>query len=311
MSQPTIQISAGGGAAPQYVVRSQTNGRENNEDSFLIFTLSPGAGPSPIYLLAIADGMGGHAHGEHISRETLRKVSLSLFEQVCVEPSLNHPGARQPVAPDVMAAALWVALQQVNHHVRRMIENNRWDKAGSTLVLAAILEHRLVAANLGDSPLFHYRPDKRRLTKITEDHTVAGALLRANMITPDMAQHHEGRSRLHYYLGCEELPHEAPVRRLDLRPGDLLLLCSDGVSGSLTNGQIDQILADPSGNLAQMADRLLQAALAAGETDNQTLILWRHTGPDQSPKTAMPTLVVEASGQGPTPLPPFFKKGAD
>ncbi len=63
----------------QYAVRSETNQRENNEDSFQILQLIPHLGEDPITVLVVADGMGGHAHGEDVSREALRKFSTAFF----------------------------------------------------------------------------------------------------------------------------------------------------------------------------------------------------------------------------------------
>jgi len=260
----------------QYLVRSETNQRENNEDSFQIFSLLPALGQSPIVVLAVADGMGGHAYGEHVSREALRKISLSLFEQLTVEPSINRLEALLPVDAETLSQALINALEQANAHVRRMVEANKWGKAGSTIVVATVLDDVAVVANLGDSPLFHYQASTGQLHKVTEDHTVAGVLLQAGMITPEMARYHEGRGRLEFYLGCPELPREAPAHQVALASRDLLLLCTDGVTGSLSHEQIAEILSDPNGDLDGMAERLIQASLEAGETDNQTLILWRH-----------------------------------
>ncbi|HEY9812849.1 MAG TPA: serine/threonine-protein phosphatase, partial [Candidatus Sericytochromatia bacterium] len=75
---------------PDYIVRSEINQRENNEDSFQIFSIISRLTPSPIIILAIADGMGGLAYGEQVSREGLKKLSLALFEELVVEPSINH-----------------------------------------------------------------------------------------------------------------------------------------------------------------------------------------------------------------------------
>lgn len=286
----------------QYLTRSRTNARENNEDSFLVFTLGP-ANEQPIPVLALADGMGGHDHGENISQEGLRKVALSLFEELCVAPALNRTSPPPPTA-DALAETLWTAIQQANHHVRRMIELNKWAKAGSTIVLAAILGYKLIVANLGDSPAFLYRADRDELIKLTTDHTIAGALLRANMISEDMARHHEGRSRLEFFLGADSLPRTIPLRRVALSPGDLILLCSDGVSGSLSAGQIKTALAASPASLPAAADRLLQLALDAGETDNQTLILWRHTGPPPDDLAAQPTMQFNATPSSDRPTEP-------
>ena len=261
--------------SPPYVVYSETNQRENNEDSFLIFSLTPRQRRKPIEILAVADGMGGHAYGEEASREALRKISLSLFEQLTVEVSINcSPARATPITPSDLAQALIAALEQTNAHIKRLVERNRWSSAGSTAVIAAILDDIAVVANLGDSPLFHYQARTREFRQITEDHTVAGALLRAGMIDPKMAQHHEGRTRLQFFVGCPELPPEPPVHQVKLEPGDRLLLCSDGISGSLPLEKMAEIVAASTLSLSEIAETLADEAIGAGETDNQTLILW-------------------------------------
>lgn len=276
-SAPDDASPAGEHSPPVYVVRGEQNQRDDNEDSFQVLTLGGRPETPPLILLAVADGMGGHAYGEHASRETLRKLSLALFEQLVLEPGLNRP---DPSAPDVetVAAALRNAFEQASAHVRRMAEANHWGRAGSTVVAAVTWGDTAVVANLGDSPLFHYQARAGSLVQATEDHSVAGTLLRGGLISPAMARVHEGRSRLEFYVGCRELPRQVPIRQLTLEPGDLLLLCSDGVSAPLAEEKIAAILAAANGDLAGAADRLLAAALAAGETDNQTLVLWRHAG---------------------------------
>lgn len=253
---------------PNYVVYSQTNQREQNEDSFQIFALTPVLGQKPITFMAVADGMGGYAYGEYISQQTLRKLSLSLFEQLTIESSLNRSITKVLPTSDDLAQVLLEAVEQANAYVRKMIEANKWGKGGSTVVVTAILEESAVAVNLGDSPLFHYQASTKKLTKVTQEHTVADVLLRARMITPEMARYHEGRSRLEFYVGCPQLPSNPPVHQVSLAPGDLLLLCSDGISGSLLIEDIQSILAGDRLSLAQMAENLIQAARSAGETDS-------------------------------------------
>lgn len=257
-----------------YAVRSEINQRQNNEDSFQIFAISLGWGRALLPVLAVADGMGGHAHGEDVSREALRKISLSLFEELSVLPSLNQLQSPAPLDANSLSVALQNSIAQANDYVKKMVDVNRWGKAGSTVVVAAILENTAVVANLGDSPLFHYRAKDGNLTQVTEEHTLAGALLRAGIISPEMARYHSGRNQLTLYLGSPHLTSDLPARQVAISPGDLLLLCSDGVSSALEHEQIAGILA--GSDLEEMANRLLAASRDAGETDNQTLILWRH-----------------------------------
>lgn len=261
-----------------YVVRSETNQRENNEDSFQVIPMLPPSRRAPIMVLAVADGMGGHAYGEEVSREGLRRLSVSLFEQLSVGPLLNQLTPPSSLETETISRSLMDALRQADNYVRRMVEVNHWGKAGSTVVVAVIVDNLAVVANLGDSPCFHYLAADKRLIKVTDDHTVAGVLLRAGVITPEMARYHEGRSRLEFFLGRGDLPRDEPVHEITLAPGDHLLLCSDGVSGLIPHEKISEILSDSGASAEVMAQGLLQAALDSGETDNQTLILWTHPG---------------------------------
>jgi protein phosphatase len=267
-------------AGARLAVRSDQNGRDNNEDSFQVFELSPAAGERPLTVLAVADGMGGHEHGEDVSHEALRTLSLWLFNELVGRPSVNRPTFRtppEPPAPETIARALTFGMERASERVRQMVKTNGWSKAGSTVVAAIVAPSgEVVAANLGDSPLFHFRAAEGRLTQITDDHTVAGVLMRARMITPEMARVHEGRSRLELYLGVERLPDEDPVYVFRVEPGDLLLLCSDGLSGALAHAEIERVLSGAGDDLEPAAERLITQARASGETDNQTLVLWRY-----------------------------------
>jgi PPM family protein phosphatase len=264
---------------PQFVVRSETNQRDNNEDSFLVISFSAAAWAQPIYLLALADGMGGHEHGEHVSAQTLKKLSLSLFEQLIAGNALNNL-TQAVLTLDQLKQAIVDALMQVNSYILRMVQANHWAKSGSTIVLAVILNNQAVIANLGDSPLYHFDAQNQKLQQITQDHTVAGMLLHAGMISPEMARVHEGKSQLQYFIGCDQLPKELPLSILTLQPGDQLLLCSDGINGSLDFEQIEHIL-NHAESLDSSADELLRLGQANQETDNQTLILWQQ--PQLSP----------------------------
>ena len=258
-----------------YYARTEINQRDNNEDNldkseFYVM------GEPPITVLSVADGMGGHEHGEDVSTEGLLKFSLTLFGELkAVERAL-------PLTSEKLKQALINATNITNSHIRLMVESNKWHKAGSTIVSAAVWRDRVIAVNLGDSPLFHYEAETGQLVKVTLDHSVPAILAQAGLITEEMARGHERRGQLEFFLGCDSMPDPLPVYERVLQPGDLLLFCSDGVSGSLRLVQIQQILAQKDTNLAQKADLLIRASLEAGETDNQTLILWCHLGASNS-----------------------------
>ena len=259
----------------RYATYSAINQRENNEDSFQIFTLAPTPSHETITILAVADGLGGYERGEEFSRLALEKLSLSLCQQLVVATTVNRHPKDVAISPADLGPALTEALRHANHYIQRLIERNNWKKGGSTLVVAAILGERVAAANLGDSPLLHYRTSEATLVQLTTDHTVANALLEANAISPAMAACHAGRHQLLYYVGCPELPAELPAREADLKSGDLLLLCSDGISGSLSLEAIQKTLQRCDLSLSERAETLARQAIEVGETDNQTLVLWQ------------------------------------
>jgi PPM family protein phosphatase len=248
-----------------YFFRTETNQRSNNEDSLDRAELSL-VGESPITLLSLADGMGGYEHGEEMSQEGLQQFKQTLRGKLNKADSL-------PLTVEKLQQALVIALQQANMQICQTIAANNWYKAGSTIVVAAIWQNRLVATNLGDSPLFHYEAATGKLVKVTLDHSVVGILTQAGIITEAMARHHERRGQLEYYLGCPTLPDPLPVYDRELRSQDLVVLCSDGINGMLSLVQIEKILSR-STSLERKAEELIHAARAAGETDNQTIMLW-------------------------------------
>lgn len=274
--QLRVEQAQGGGRTSQHYVCTEINRRPNNEDSFHMYGIYLPRSQQVLTILALADGMGGHAWGEHVSREALHKVSLALFERFNVDPALNLVESEGAIEINQLAETLEDAIKEANTYVLRMIQANNWQKAGSTLTIVAILENRAVIVNIGDSPVFIYHQQDRCLSKVTVDDTVANYQLLAGKITPEMALHHSGRSILKWHIGMEELPARLHARCIDLEDDDLLLLCTDGVNGQLSEQRIADILSSPDSSLQDIAQDLLQAGRQIGEEDNQTLFLWRH-----------------------------------
>jgi len=254
-------------------LRSAVNGRENNEDIALAVDIGHG-----MLLNVVLDGMGGCDHGEDAAEQGGRRFVLSVFEQLRLPPQLCDGEQPQTSEEERARDALLQALRQSSSHISRMVKANGWDKAGAAIAAALVTSDCAILANLGDTRGYHFAASQQKLTQCTVDHNVAGILLRAGLITPRMARYHEGRGRLEFFLGSAGFPEDPPVTRIPLSDDDAIILCTDGVYGELTNQQISEILASAGPDLDNAAGRLLAAAIDAGETDNQTVLIWRKTG---------------------------------
>lgn len=252
------------------IVRSEINQRTENQDSSLVLDLL--VGQHKVKLLAVADGMGGHMYGKEMSQEALEKLSVSLFQALCVKPAIEARGDA-PVDIDSLKQALSDAITLAHARIDR-IERANTCKAGTTLVVALLFEDGLtVVGNVGDSPLFHYSVGDRTLREVTINHSFAGALVRCGRISRMESLSHHGRHILEFHLGGK-LPRTIPISVLKRDPGDMLLLCSDGIT-CLSPSRIQEILEGQGKSLECMAQGLLDSAVEDGETDNQTLILAR------------------------------------
>ncbi|GHU70742.1 hypothetical protein AGMMS49992_03570 [Clostridia bacterium] len=220
--------------------------REKNEDTVL-------ADASGLYL--IADGMGGHRAGEVASRIAAQSLRASLV------------GA--PFDPSVLTDAIAVANQRV---YEAGLRNAHYAGMGTTLTLLWIPndlnEPGALIAQLGDSRAYLLR--NRRLHRCTRDHSIVDELLRKKIITPEQARKHPDRNIITRALGIAESV-KPDLFEWDRRPGDLWLLCSDGLTDMLDDAAIATILRGFVPEDA--ADVLLREALDNGGSDNISLLL--------------------------------------
>jgi PPM family protein phosphatase len=212
--------------------------RERNEDSVLV---SP-----PLYV--VADGMGGHRGGQVASQ-----VALEAMEGLATE-------GRGSLADHVRRAnrAVW----------DRSVEDERLSGMGTTLTAAQIDGASALIAHVGDSRAYLLREGS--LQQLTADHTLVARMVKSGEITEAEAEVHPHKNVLTRALGTEEV--EVDEDSIGLVDGDRLLLCSDGLTGMVTEDQIQAILEN-SDQPQQAADRLVKAANRAGGIDNITVVV--------------------------------------
>ena len=249
--------------------------RKSNQDALGVF---PDLG-----LFILADGMGGHARGEVASRMAVEAIHASLREIHAgnPEPSLGTRMARligHSPEPQSIEARLRTALDRANRVIVAAGAQGTGDPAersmGSTAVvlMVAAQERRASWAHVGDSRLYRMRGGELEL--LTADHTLPGDRYRSESIIPTNLQH---TNVLLQALGTQP-DVEVAVGAADIEPGDLFLLCSDGVSGMVSPAFIESCLRNPP-SLAAAGQQLIRGALDGGGRDNATLILVRVMGP--------------------------------
>ena len=251
--------------------------REHNEDAFIVADVSSGAplpeggathvdGTGRVLLFMVADGMGGAAAGEIASDMAVHTV-LDVLAGRC--------SAADCTDPTIFAAALREAAEEANRRIHACAADHpEYRGMGTTATVAALLGDTLYLAQVGDSRAYIVR--EGRALQITKDQSLLQRLVEAGEMTPEEAERSDRRNIILQALGPEaqvliDLTHQT-VRR-----GDVLLLCSDGLSGLVKGEEIARIAADAPGMCA-LCDRLVEAANEGGGPDNITVVAARFDG---------------------------------
>src|SRR5579884_2000189 len=218
--------------------------RRQNEDAKL-------ARP-PVFV--VADGMGGAQAGEVASQ-----IAIEAFED----------GLPDSGSPEERLAERVVAANQRIHELAA----TEPDRAGmgTTLTAAYVDDGQLAIAHVGDSRAYRFRDG--RLDRLTQDHSLVEELVRQQKLTPEQAAEHPQRSIITRALGPEPKV-EVDTWTYPLRAGDVVLLCSDGLTSMISEEDVAEILSGAQ-TLDQAGRRLIDAANDAGGRDNITVVLFR------------------------------------
>ncbi len=221
---------------------------------------SPSTPSTPFVLLLVADGMGGQGHGQIASR----LAAQSLVEYTT--GSLDSYGRSRESLLSLLRASVQYANQIV-------YERNRQQQTvmGTTMTAALLIGSTAYVAHVGDSR-FYLSRQPVGLTQITRDHSVVAALVARGDIAPEDSYMHLRRNEIYRSLG-NRASVEVDVSTVQLVVGDVLLLCSDGLWEMAPDHQIASILAKPMLTPTDIAQALIQAALAGGGKDNVSAIV--------------------------------------
>jgi protein phosphatase len=229
--------------------------RRKNEDSVLVSARDG--------LLIVSDGMGGRNAGATASRLVVECLP-PILEKALASISLNDP--------EVQIERINDALVRLSRQVLD-VSKGRPGLAGmgATVVMAVFRGKRVFIGHMGDSRAYLYRDHQLRL--LTDDDSVVGILLRQGEISLDQVADHPARGLLSRFVGMEGET-RATTRALDLVSGDLLLLCSDGLTCELPDRSIVTIL-DRCRDIDEACSELIKAANDVSAQDNITVVVAR------------------------------------
>lgn len=233
--------------------------RSHNEDCFAI--------DADHGLFLVADGMGGHGHGEVASQLAVEAIRNAMLENDARSAGGNSPSA-EGIRPH--AARLAAAFREAhNTVVHAMREDSTLLGMGTTAVGCAIHDEIAAFAHVGDSRAYRLRDDDLEL--VTEDHTWVNEQVMAGYLSADQARSHPLKSVVTRAIGGDR-EIAVDVREIEVRDGDVYLLCSDGLNTMLSDRDIhDHLAAD--GTLEEMCHRLVDAANERGGLDNITVLV--------------------------------------
>lgn len=260
--------------------------RRGNEDNFLLLDLatertwsgSDGAeNPQDMrsfpvgeqgLVLVVSDGMGGALAGDVASRMAIDSVREAL---------IGNDSGNEGCQPEAsLVECLKHATLQANRAIHyKSLEDSRCSGMGATLTGAAIRDDKLDLIQVGDSRAYLMRGNQIRLA--TKDQSLVQQLVDVGQISEEEAETHMFRNVILQALGAQTELTPA-IARIQIRQGDVLLLCSDGLSGKLRNEEILKIISDSTEDLAAACETLVAEANNRGGEDNITVVLARFTG---------------------------------
>ena len=228
--------------------------RENNEDSV---TVDEGT-----RLGILADGMGGYNAGEVASGMATTFIKSELGRWLA--QAGRHANARE------VRRAMEICVDNANRSIFNAANSNpQYSGMGTTLVVGVFQDGRLMLGHIGDSRCYRLRAGQ--LEQITKDHSLLQEQMDAGLITPEQAATSTNKNLVTRALGVEDAV-LLEVNEHKVEPGDLYLMCSDGLSDMLDDGAIGNILSSDA-SLEQKTVQLIDAANANGGRDNISVLL--------------------------------------
>lgn len=237
--------------------------REYNQDQVLV---DPELG-----IFAVADGMGGHAAGEVASKAAIEALR-DFVRKTQDDKSFTWPfGARPELSPN--ENILVSAVKLANREVCAMAEKNQeYLGMGTTLAVVFMPEDEVHIVHVGDSRVYRLR--EGALEVLTQDHSWVNEQVQRNIISEDEARQHRWRNVITRALGNNDAV-EVDLQTVEPQPGDIYLVCSDGLTGMVDDMKIAEVLGEMAGDPEAACRELVRLSNEAGGQDNISVVVVR------------------------------------
>jgi serine/threonine protein phosphatase PrpC len=245
--------------------------RSHNEDSI--------ASDAAKGLVVLADGMGGYNAGEVASGMATTVITTELQRLLEQKPAY---AVEESTGKTVAEKILRDQIAKANTSIYQASQSQpQYSGMGTTLVMALFYDNKISVAHIGDSRLYRQRGDEFK--QVTKDHSLLQEQIDAGMITPEQAKKSANKNLVTKALGIDPSV-EPEIHEYDALPGDIYLLCSDGLCDMVSDEDIAMALQTLGANLQLCAHQLVQMANDNGGRDNVSVILIRIKQDFQAPR---------------------------
>lgn len=240
--------------------------RTHNEDSLRLFREEN--------LFIVADGMGGHASGEVASQMSVETLA-EFFRATSEDDEITWP-YKMDKGRKYEENRVITGIKLSNRRIHEAAARDAKLKGmGTTIVVTFFVGGTCYIGHVGDSRVYRFRDGQ--LTQLTEDHSLLNDYIKMRQLTPEEIEQFPHKNVIVRALGMKDtvqvdIMHETP------QAGDVYLLCSDGLSGMVSDERMAEIVRQGGDDLDAQCEKLIEAANEAGGTDNITVILVRCDG---------------------------------
>jgi protein phosphatase len=235
--------------------------RDHNEDSFFLMA------EQNLYM--VADGMGGHSSGEVASRLAVETVA-KFFADSDADEDLTWP-YRMDKGISYEENRLASGIMLANRRIHEAATDGK-KGMGTTLVACVLVDGGVVIGHVGDSRVYRWR--RGQLTQVTEDHSLLNDFMKVKKLSDEEIANFPHKNVIVRALGMKDNV-QVDVRTDVPEEGDLYLLCSDGLSGMVTDAEMAAILSTDQDDVEGICSRLIAAANRGGGVDNITAVIIR------------------------------------